>query len=94
MYPKRDKRHAYSKRSYAKRINKCSAREHISDALKALLKEISDDLSKDKLPAIMVGNIVNSIVLKKPGDLLIDLGILVRDKKLMEHLCDDNFVCL
>ena len=68
--------------------------EHISDSLKALLKEISDDLSKDKLPAIMIGNIVTSIVSKKPSDLLIDLGILVRDKKLMEHLCDYSVACL
>ena len=30
--------------------------------------EISDDLSKDKLPAILIGNIATSIVSKKPCD--------------------------
>ena len=66
---------------YAKRINKSSASEYISDSLKALLRQISDDLSEDKLPAILIGNIVTSMASKKPTDLLIDLGILVRDKK-------------
>ena len=79
---------------YAKRINKCSASEHISDSLKALLREISDDLCEEKLPAILIGNIVTSILSKKPSDLLIDLGILLRDKKLIEHLYDYCVVCL
>ena len=73
---------------YAKRINKSSASEYISNSLKALLREISDDLSEDKLPAILIGNIVTNNVSKKPTDLLIDLGILVKDKKLIEHLYD------
>ena len=73
---------------YAKRISKSSASKHVSDSLKALLREISDDLSEAKLPAILIGNIVTSIVSKKPSDLLIDLGILERDKKLIEHLYD------
>ena len=78
---------------YAKRISKSSASKHISDSLKALLREIPDDLSEDKLPAILIGNIVTSIVSKKPSDLLINLGILVRDKKLIEHLYDYGVVC-
>ena len=65
---------------YAKRISKSIASEDISDSLKASLREISDDLSNDKLPAILIDNIVTSIVSKKPSDLLIDLGIFVRDK--------------
>ena len=61
-------------------MNKSSARKHISDFLKAVLREISDDLSEDKLPAILIGNRVTSIVT--------DLEILVRDKKLIEHWYD------
>ena len=61
-------------------MNKRSARKHISDFLKAVLRETSDDLSEDKLPAILIGNRVTSIVT--------DLEILVRDKKLIEHLYD------
>ena len=78
---------------YAKCINKSSPTEHISDSLKALLREISDDLPEDKLPAILIGNIETSIVSKKPSGLLIDLGIFVRDKKLIKHLYNDGFVC-
>ena len=63
---------------YPKRMNKSSASKHISDFLKALLREIYDDLSQDNLPAILIGNRVTSIVT--------DLGILVRDKKLMDYL--------
>ena len=61
-------------------MNQSSASKHISGFLKAVLREISDDLSEDKLPAILIGNRVTSIVT--------DLGILVRDKKLIEHLYD------
>ena len=77
---------------YAKCISKSSANEDISDSLR-LTWEISDDLSKDKLPAILIGNIVTSIVSKKPSDLLIDLGIFVTDKKLIEHQHDYSVVC-
>ena len=62
---------------YAKHIRKNSANSCISDSLKALLGEISDDLTADKLPAILSGNMVTSIVTKKSSDLFSDLGILV-----------------
>ena len=78
---------------YAKRISKSIASEDISDFLKASLREISDDLSNDKLPAILIDNIVTSIVSKKPSDLLIDLGIFERDKKLIEHQYDYSVIC-
>ena len=81
-----------AKSRYAKCINKSSAREHKSDSLKSPLREISADLSKDKLPAILIGNIVTSVVSKKPGALLINLGIIVGDKKLIEHLYDYGVV--
>ena len=55
--------------------------------MKAVLREISDDLSLEKLPAILTGNIVTSIVFKKPSD------VLIRDKKLIEHLNDYGIVC-
>ena len=65
----------------------------VSDSLKALRRELSEDLSEVKLRAILIGNIVTSIVSKKPSDLLIDLGIIVRDEKLIEHLYDYVVVC-
>ena len=61
--------------------------------LRALLFQISDDLSANELPAILIGNIITSVVQKKPTSLLIDLALLSREKKLIEHLYDYKVVC-
>ena len=66
--------------------------QDVSKAVKCIRKKIKD-LSKDKLPPILIANMVTSIVSKKPSDLLIDLGILVRNKKLIEHLYHYGVVC-
>ena len=55
--------------------------QDVSKAVKCVRNKIKD-LSKDKLPPILIANMVTSIVSKKPSDLLIDLGILVRNKNI------------
>ena len=79
-----NKKHALYENDIAKQINKSGAKEYISDNLKAPLKHISNNISNNlsngKLPAILIGNVVTSIISKKATGLLIDLGILFRDK--------------
>ena len=61
--------------------------------MRALLSQISDDLSANELPVILIGNIITSVVRKKPTSLHNDLALLVREKKLIEHLYDYKVVC-
>ena len=77
-----------NKDQYEQRINKAAAKECVSETLRALLSQISDDLSANELPAILIGKIITSVVRKKPTSLLIDLALLVREKKLIEFLYD------
>jgi len=78
---------------YQQRIDKSSAKEPVSDTLKTLLSNISNDLSESELPAILIGNIITSIVRKKPTTLLIDLAIQVQEKELIDHIYDYRVVC-
>ena len=50
---------------YKQRIDKTAAKECVSETLRALLSQISDDLSANELPAILIGNIITSVVRKK-----------------------------
>ena len=75
-----------NKDQYEQRINKTAAKECVSETLRALLSQISDDLSANELPAMFIRNIITSVVRKKPTSLLIDLALLVREKKLIELL--------
>ena len=69
-----------NKDEYEQRVDKTAAKECVSETLTALLSQISDDLSANELPAILIGNIIPSVVQKKPTSLLIDLTLLVRKK--------------
>ena len=82
-----------NKDQYEQWIDKAAAKECVSETLRALLSQISDDLSSNELPAFLIGNIITSVVRKKPTSLLIDLALLVREKKLIEHLYDYKVVC-
>ena len=71
---------------YQKRINKSIAKEPLSESLTYLLSKISPDLSENELPSILIGNIIASIIRKKPTTLLIDLAVKVQKKELVDHL--------
>ena len=58
-----------------------------------LLSQISDDLSANELPQILTGNIITSVIRINPTNLLIDLALLVREKRPIEHLCEYKVVC-
>ena len=78
---------------YHRRINKSIAKESVSETLTNLLSKISEDLSGNELPSILIGNIITSIVRKKPTTLNIDLAIKVQKKELVDHLYDYRVVC-
>ena len=82
-----------NKNEYEQRIDKAVAKDCVSETLTALLSQISDDLSANELPAILIGNIITSVVRKKLTSLLIDLALLVREKKLIKHLYYYKAVC-
>ena len=84
---------ATNRHQYEKSIDKFKAMQDVSDTLRTLLSQVSKDLSGDHLPAILIGNIITGIVLKRPTNLLIALGLLIRDKKVIEHLHDYRVVC-
>ena len=79
---------------YQQWINKPIAKETVSDTLRILLSEISDELSGNALPSILIGNIITSIVPKKTTTLPIDLAIQVQKKELVDYLYDYRVVCL
>lgn len=49
---------------YEQRIDKAGAKEFVRETLKTLLSKISDSLSENDLSAILIGNIVTSVVRK------------------------------
>ena len=50
-------------------------------------------ISKNELPEILTGNIITSVTRINPTNLLIDLALLVREKKPIEHMCEYKVVC-
>ena len=63
-----------NKDEYEQRTDKAAAKECVSEALRALLSQISHDLSANELPSILIEKIRTSVVRKKPTSLLIDLA--------------------
>ena len=74
-----------SKDSYNTRIDNDVAAEDVSSTLLSLLSKIDKNLEYS-LPAILIGNIITSIVNNRPTTLKIALGIVARSKSLIEHL--------
>ena len=75
----------HDKSKYVTSIDMDEAFEDVSDTLASLLSNISSSLDHT-LPAIMVGNIVTSCVSKRHTTLQVALGVLAREKKLIQHL--------
>lgn len=75
----------YDKSKYKTSIGIDTVFEDVSHTLASLLSNISSSLNRT-LPAAMVGNIITSCVSKRYTTLQIGLGLLARDKKLIQHL--------
>ena len=67
------------KKVYNTRIDKDLAKEETSSTLLTLLSNVSEKLDNN-LPALLIGNIVTSMVTNKPTSLQIALGVQVRQK--------------
>ena len=74
------------KNVYNTRIDKDLAKEETSSTL-TLLSNISEKLDNN-LPALLIGNIVTSMLTNKPTSLQIALGVQVRQKNRIESLHD------
>lgn len=83
---------SWSKDSYNSTINTCLATEESSSTLLSLLANLSDKLS-NTLPALLIGNIVTSILINRPTTLQITLGIQVREKHKIETFHDFGVTC-
>jgi len=81
------------KASYNTHIDKHRATESVSSALQALLTVVCPNLDQS-LPALLIGNIVTSLVNSEPTNLQIALGVLMRDSKdLLSHMYDYRITC-
>lgn len=79
--------------TYSTSINKEQAANSTSSTLQDLLAAISADLSFT-LPALLIGNMITSIVTKKTTGLQLALGMLFRDsKELLSHMFDYKVTC-
>ena len=74
-----------SKNVYNTRIDTDLAKEETSSTLLKLLSNISNMLDNN-FPALLIGNIVTSMVTNKPTSLQIGLGVQVRQKNRVESL--------
>ena len=78
---------------YQLNIDRVVAGEAVSETLQSLLAAISPKL-KDTLPALMIGNIVTSMVCNQPTDLQISIGVLLRrSKTILGYLHDFGVTC-
>ena len=75
----------HDKTKHVTSIDMDEAFEDVSDTLASPLSNISSSLDHT-LPVTMVGNIVTSCVSKRHITLYVALGVLARDKKLIQHL--------
>lgn len=78
---------------YNTSINEQSANDPVSNTLLKLLASVSPKLD-NTLPAILIGNMVTSIVTNQSTDLQIALGVLLRDSKMIvNHMYDYGITC-
>ena len=77
---------------YNTRIDKDLAKEETSSTLLTLLSNVSEKLDNN-LPALLIGNIVTSMLTNKPTSLQIALGVQVRQKNRVESLHDFGVTC-
>ena len=81
MIVKEVKQIKYDNSHYDIRITKADMSKYVSKSLMDLLAAVCDGL-KNSLPALMIGNIVTSILSSKPTNLQISLGNVLRDQSL------------
>ena len=62
---------------YEKKIDVSRSKEDVSETLRSFLSLLSDELDGDKLPAILIGNMITSILSKRYTQLLLSLGLLI-----------------
>ena len=84
---------AHSKEEYHSRINSETTKSDVSTTLAKLLSELSDDLSENSLPGILIGNMITSCVAKRYTSLMVALAVMVRQKEVVEHLHEYRVVC-
>ena len=78
----------YDSVSYLLHMNKELAAASVSPTLQSLLSAVSKKFDQS-LPALIIGNIVTRVVMNRPTDLQIALGVLMRDSKtLINHMYD------
>ena len=80
------------KNVYNTRIDKDLAKEETSSTLLTLLSNVSEKLDNN-LPALLIGNIVTSMLTNKPTSLQIALGVQVRQKNSIESSHDFGVTC-
>ena len=76
---------------YKTKIDKETAAADVSPTLQSLLSKICKEMNS--LPVILMGNMVTSIVTKRPTTLQVALGVLVRSKSLVETLHEFGVTC-
>ncbi len=80
------------KNSYQTRITRDIADQIISPTLLKVLSSISPKLCST-LPALMIGNIISSVVTDRPTTLQISLGVLLRDKRVLDQTYQYRITC-
>ena len=82
----------HNKGTYNTRINKGIASEAVSSTFMSLLAKISDKLDYT-LPALLIGNIVTSIVQNHYTPLQVALGVIMRDRALIDQAYAFRITC-
>lgn len=85
LITKESKERRPSTNEYKIKLDSDVIKECVSPTLQSLLSHISGS-NCPLLPEIMIGNIITSIVTKQSTPLLVALGILVREKRVLEKL--------
>ena len=83
----------FDKNVYQAKIDLISSQQDVSPTLSKLLTCISPSLTEHSLPAILLGNIITSIVAKRYTNLQIALAIMAQKKSTIEHLYDYRVTC-
>lgn len=80
------------KRTYETRIDVSKAVESCSDTALELLGLISTKF-ESSLPSVLIGNIITCMVTNQPTTLQIGLGILMRERTLVDHCFKFGITC-
>lgn len=82
-----------NKASYRLDLDISTAYESVSDLLMTFLGSLSPKLLHT-LPALMIGNMITSVIRNQPTDLQVALGVLLRDSKsLIGYMYDYGITC-